>query len=122
MRYQIDSDVFDAKENAKNKLIRCNQLERTIIDSFISAYEDFWGISERGSRHTTEEMQLILDAMPQSIAIDVLNDAAGLRDFIANFYGGGLDAKYQSPAFEINVVGGRLVVGDLKEVWKPVTE
>lgn len=117
MRYDVLSTDFDAAEHARNKLIRCNQLEQSIVDSFVAVYEDFWGVSVVGPRYTSGQMQQIIDTIPAQVLTDILNGAAALLDFIATNYSRGLDVKYQSPAFNLSVSEGRLVVGTLKDTW-----
>lgn len=102
---------------AWNKIERLNQAEEQIGLQFIGAYEEFWGVQwpPRGSRHTTQEMQNVINKMPQATAMAAIQKA---EQFIS-VYGSGIDPRYHTPAFEIAIHNGStIVVGDLKAVWQ----
>ncbi len=82
--YPVPEETFDAREYARNKVLRANQLQETILGGYKGAFEDFWGVQwpPKGSRHTTAEMQQIVNAIPQSVALDMLQDSQALREFI----------------------------------------
>ena len=107
---------------AANKILRYNQAEEQIIAAYIGTYEDFWGVQwpPKGSRHTTAEMQAIINAMPQTTALAIIQSA---EKFVQT-YGEGLEERYESPAFELTLHNGStIVIGNLKPVWQePVSE
>jgi len=107
---------------AANKILRYNQAEEQIIAAYVGTYEDFWGVQwpPKGSRHTTAEMQQIINAMPQTTALAIIQSA---EKFVQT-YGDGLDIQYHTPAFAVTIHNGStIVVGDLKAIWQePVSE
>ena len=119
--YPVPEETFDARQWARNKVLRANQLQETILDQYRATFEDFWGVQwpPKGSRHTTAEMQQIINAIPQSVALDMLQDSQALREFINTAYPGALPARHQSTAFVVNIHNGNtIVVGELKDIWK----
>lgn len=119
--YPVPEETFDAREWARNKVLRANQLQQSVLDGFRATFEDFWGVQwpPKGSRHTTAEMQQIINAIPQSTAIDMLQDSQALRDFINAAYPGVLETQYQSTAFVVTIHNGNtIVIGELKDIWK----
>ena len=123
--YPLPERGFDAVEHARNKVLRANQLQETVISGYRATLEDFWGVQwpPKGSRHTTAEMQQIINAIPQSTAIDMLQDSQNMRDFINTAYPGLLESQYQSPAFELSIHNGNtIVVGPLKPIWQAPAE
>ena len=119
--YPVPEETFDAREHARNKVLRANQLQETILDQYRATFEDFWGVQwpPKGSRHTTAEMQQIINAIPQSVALDMLQDSQALRDFINAAYPNALPAQYQSTAFVVTIHNGNtIVIGELKDIWK----
>lgn len=119
--YPVPEETFDAREHARNKVLRANQLQETILEGYKAAFEDFWGVQwpPKGSRHTTAEMQQIVNAIPQSVALDMLQDSQALREFINAAYPGALPTQYQSTAFAVTIHNGNtIVIGELKDIWK----
>ena len=119
--YPVPEETFDAREHARNKVLRANQLQETILQHYRATFEDFWGVQNppAGSRYTTQQMQQIINAIPQSVAIDMLSDSRAFGQFIEQAYPGVLPDKYQSTAFETTIHNGNtIVVGPLKDVWK----
>ncbi len=119
--YPVPEQTFDAREHARNKVLRANQLQETILEGYKGAFEDFWGVQwpPKGSRHTTAEMQQIINAIPQSVALDMLQDSQALREFINAAYPGALPTQYQSTAFVVTIHNGNtIVIGELKDTWK----
>jgi hypothetical protein len=139
MPFEVPVKTFDAVEHAKNKVLRANQLEETILQQFKSSYEDFWGVSGSekketvdgvetttfvggGSRYTVEEMQSILNTMGAT-AIQILTAAAGLTQFIEAAYSGALPDHYKTAAFEYEVGQNGLTLTKLADAWAvPVEE
>jgi hypothetical protein len=106
---------------AANKILRYNQAEEQFGQAFIGTFEDFWGVQwpPQGSRHTTAEMQAIINAMPQASALQILQSA---DKFVAT-YGAGLPERYHTPAFEVTIHNGStIVVGNLKVAWQAPVE
>jgi hypothetical protein len=106
---------------ANNKILRYNQVEANIIAEYVGGYEDFWGVQwpPRGSRHTTAEMQDIINRMPQSAALTIIKRA----EVFVQTYGTGLDERYHTPAFVVTIHNGStIVVGDLKSAWQEPVE
>ena len=119
--YPVPEETFDAREWARNKVLRANQLQASILEGYKGAFEDFWGVQwpPKGSRHTTAEMQQIINAIPQSVALDMLQDSQALREFINAAYPGALPTQYQSTAFVVTIHNGNtIVIGELKDIWK----
>jgi len=119
--YPVPEETFDAREWARNKVLRANQLQETILEQYRATFEDFWGVQwpPKGSRHTTAEMQQIINAIPQSVALDMLQDSQALREFINAAYPGVLETQYQSTAFVVTIHNGNtIVIGELKDHWK----
>lgn len=119
--YPVPEQTFDAREWARNKVLRANQLQETILEQYRATFEDFWGVQwpPKGSRHTTAEMQQIINAIPQSVAMDMLQDSQALREFINSAYPGALPTQYQSTAFVVGIHNGNtIVIGELKDIWK----
>lgn len=139
MPFEVPEQSFNAKEHARNKLLRANQLEQIILQQFVAAYEDFWGVSGSdqtteangeqvtafvgaGSVYTVEQMQLVLDAMPQATAIDVLTDAAQLVGFIDLAYPGVLADRYKTAAFTYTIGQAGITLTGLAAAWTPLEE
>lgn len=127
--YPVPEQGFNALEWARNKVLRANQLQQSVMDGYKATFEDFWGVQwpPKGSQHTTAEMQQIINAIPQSVALDMLEDSQAMRDFINSAYPGALETQYQSTAFAVTIHNGNtIVIGELKDVWKapppPTTE
>lgn len=123
MPFEVPSATFNANEHARNRLFRANQLEQVILQQFVAAYENFWGVSVgAGSVYTTEQMQAILDAMPQATAIDVLTDAAQLVGFIDLAYPGVLADRYKTAAFTYTIGQSGITLTGLVAAWTPAEE
>jgi len=121
--YPIPPAAFDPVEWARNKILRANQLQELILQQFMAAYQDFWGVADppNGSVHTVQQMQDIINAMPQATALDIMQDSRQFSAFIESAYPGVLPAKYQDSAFEIDK--DTIIVGSLKPAWQaPATE
>lgn len=106
---------------AANKILRYNQAEEQIIAAYVGTFEDFWGVQwpPKGSRHTTAEMQAVINAMPQTTALAIIQSA----DKFVQTYGAGLADRYHTPAFQVTIHNGStIVVGDLKTVWQEPLE
>jgi hypothetical protein len=68
-------------------------------------------------------MQQIINAIPQSVALDMLQDSQALREFVNAAYPGSLPTQYQSTAFNLAIHNGNtIVVGELKDIWKAPAE
>lgn len=112
-------DNFDAALWAENKTIKAEQVQDGIIAMFIAGYEDFWGVENNTSKHTKEEMQAIINAMPA--ALDILTDAYKFKTFANSAFPGKLADKYNSGVFNVTISElGEISVGDLHEAWVPV--
>lgn len=120
MKYPEPVKPTIIEEMARNKIIRCNVLQATIIDLYRNAYEEFWGVTfEQGSIHTVEEMQSVIDKMTHPVVINILLDSQALSQFIASSYDNALPDRYLSSAFEVSFTEqGTIIVGELKEPWK----
>lgn len=119
MPFEVPTSTFNAQEHATNKVLRSNQLEKTILEQFKSAYEDFWGITSDGSRYSVEEMQSILNVLGAT-AIAIMTAAAGLVQFIDAAYPGVLEDKYKAAAFNYTVGQSGITLTELNEAWVPV--
>lgn len=139
MPFEVPEQPFNANEHARNKLLRANQLEQVILQQFVAAYEDFWGVSGSdqttdadgeqvtafvgaGSVYTVDQMQSVLDAMPQATAIDVLTDAAQLVGFIEMAYPGVLADRYKTAAFTYTIGQSGITLTGLESAWTPPEE
>lgn len=133
MPFEVPTKSFDHIEHAKNKVLRANQLEETILQQFKSLYEDFWGVSGSdktetvdgveattffgtGSRYSVEEMQLILNTLGMT-AIEIITAAGGLIQFIEAAYPGSLPDRYKSAAFEYELTQSGIKLTKLADVW-----
>lgn len=106
---------------AANKITRYNQAEEQIVAAYVGAFEDFWGVQwpPKGSRHTTADMQTIINAMPQTTALAIIQSA---EKFVQT-YGDGLAERYHTPAFAVTIHNGStIVVGDLEAAWQEPVE
>lgn len=114
-------DNFDAVLWAENKTIKAEQVQDAIIATFVSGYEDFWGVENNTSRHSREQMQAIIDAMPA--ALDILTDAFKFKTFAGQAFPGKLAEKYNTGVFNVTIDGnGVITVGELNKAWVPVVE
>ena len=122
--YPLPPDAFNAGEFARNKVLRANQGRAAILQEFISLYNDFWGVSEpsKGSRHTSSEMQQIINIMPQATALQMLSDSNALRDFIVSVAPGVIPMAYMDTAFESTVTNSTIIIGNLRPAWQVVSE
>jgi hypothetical protein len=123
--YPLPPDAFNAAEFARNKVLRANQGRASILDQYLSMFSDFWGVTEpgKGSRHTSAEMQAIINIMPQATALQMLHDSNALRDFIQSVAPGAIPVAYMDTAFEATVTNSTIVIGDLRPAWQvPVEE
>lgn len=123
--YPIPERPFNAALHAENKILEANQLREDVLLRYKTVYQSFWGVSDppTGSRYTPEQMQAVLDEMPQETAQDILADSSAYRNFLISAYGDLLEMKYRTPAFNLTAGSGRIVVGNLKDDWKlPVVE
>jgi hypothetical protein len=122
--YPLPPEGFNPYEWARNKILRANQLQELILSQFRSAYEDFWGVSDppNGSVHTVQQMQDIINAMPQATALDILQDSREFSAFIESAYPGALPAKYRDSAFAVTITNNTIIVGELKAEWQAPAE
>jgi|688.fasta_scaffold231988_3 hypothetical protein len=122
MPFQVPEAQFDAGLHARRSLLTANRLEQVILQLFIEAYHDFWGVSNpsNGSIYTTEQIQLKIESMSMATAIQVLTAAAGLVAYINMAYPETLNEKYYTSAFDYTIGESGLVMGGLKEVWNAV--
>ena len=122
--YPLPPDSFNAGEWARNKVLRANQGRAAILEQFIAMYNDFWGTTEpgKGSRHSSAEMQQIINIMPQATALQMLSDSNALRDFIAGVAPGVIPAAYMDTAFETTITNSTIVIGNLRPAWQVVSE
>ena len=112
-----ETPVDRAAEFAKNIVIRANQAEENVGREYIATYQHTWGVSQPGggSIHTQQQMQDIVNAMPQATALLLLQ--MGQR-FVAT-YGGGLPEEYRQPAWAYTIHNqNTIVIGDLLPVWQ----
>lgn len=123
MKYPEPNQAFDALDHARNKVLRANQFQDLVIQQYKNSFEDFWGLSpEGGTKYSVEEMQAVLDAMPQATAIDVLNDSAGFVAYLMQAYPGVLEEKYQSSAWDYTFDANGITVTGLKPIWEKQDE
>jgi hypothetical protein len=121
--YPVPDEQFIASEHARNKIIRANQFQQSVLSQWIATYLDFYGLAESGgSRYTTQEMQAIIDVMPASLARDIMRDSAEFVAFVNKAAPGEIADKYQSPAFAMSDDGQTITVGDLRPEWQPQPE
>jgi len=122
--YPLPPDAFNAGEFARNKVLRANQGRAAILDQFVALYNDFWGVSEpgKGCRHTSAEMQQIINIMPQATALQMLRDSNALRDFIVAVAPGVIPTAYMDTAFETTITNSTIIIGNLRPAWQAVSE
>jgi hypothetical protein len=119
--YPLPPQGFDALDHARNKVLRANQLQELILQQYRATYEDFWGVTSppTGSRYTTEQMQQIINTIPQSTALDMMADSRAFGAFIEQAYPGVLPGAYRDSAFEMTIHNGdTIVVGQLRAEWQ----
>ena len=118
--YPLPPDTFNAGDWARNKVLRANQGRQAILLEFLTLYQDFWGVSEpgRGSKHTSSEMQQIINIMPQATALQMLSDSNSLRDYINSVAPGVIPAPYMDTAFITTISNNTIVIGDLRPAWQ----
>jgi len=120
--YPVPDERFNAIEHARNKILRANQTQTGIIQQWITAYEDFYGLlPDGGSQYTSEQMQQILAAMPFTVCRDIMTDSAAFVAFVDSAKPGALENKYKTPAFEMLDDGSMITVGDLRPAWQGAT-
>jgi hypothetical protein len=117
--YPLPPATFDPNEWARNKILRANQLQELVLQQFQAAYQDFWGVADppNGSVHTVQQMQNIINAMPQATALDIMQDSRSFSAYIELAYPGVLPAKYQESAFDVTITNNTIIVGNLKPAW-----
>jgi hypothetical protein len=121
--YPVPDEQFNASEHARNKIIRANQFQQSVLSQWIATYLDFYGLAESGgSRYTTPQMQAIINAMPAATARDIMSDSAAFVQFVNEAAPGAIAQKYQSPAFAMSDDGQQITVGDLRPEWQPQPE
>ena len=115
-----DAPDNSAIEFARNIILRANQATENVGREYIASYQSTWGVSEpgKGSQFTQQFMQDIVNAMPQSTALLLLQ--MGER-FVAT-YGDGLPEHFRSPAWNYSIVNNTIIIGTLKAVWELPTE
>lgn len=119
MSYPDPGEMFNALDHARNKILRANQFQELVIQQYKNSFEDFWGLSpEGGTKYSVEEMQAVLDAMPQATAIDILQDSAGFVAYVMQAYPGKLDEKYQASAWNYTIDANGITVTGLKPIWE----
>lgn len=110
-----------AADFARNIVLRFNQAEENVGREYIATYEQTWGVSElgKGSVHTQQQMQDIVNAMPQSTALLLLQ--SGQR--FVQTYGDGLPTQYRQPAWAYTLHNSNtIVIGELLPVWQVVSD
>lgn len=123
MKYPEPNQTFDAIDHARNKVLRANQFQELVIQQYKNSFEDFWGLNPGGgTRYSVEEMQAVLDAMPQVTAIDVLQDSAGFVAYVIQAYPDVLEEKYQSSAWDYTADANGITVIGLKPAWEKQEE
>jgi hypothetical protein len=124
MPYDLPESQFDAVEHASNRVLQANAFESLIVQQFKSLYHEFWGVTDppTGSRFSVAEMQSILNAMPQSTAIDMMTDAAAFVVYIAAAYPLAMDAKYGTAAFNYTIDQNGITLTSLKADWETPEE
>ena len=121
--YPVPEEQFNAIEHARNKILRANQFQQSVLSQWIATYLDFYGLAESGgSRYTTAQMQAIINAMPAAIARDIMSDSAAFVGFVNQAAPGAIADKFQSPAFAMSDDGQAITVGDLRPEWQPQPE
>ena len=119
MKYPEPNQTFDAFDHARNKILRANQFQELVIQQYRNSFEDFWGLNpEGGTKYSVEEMQAVLDAMPQATAIDILQDSAGFVSYVMQAYPGTLEEKYQGSAWDYTIDANGITVTGLKPIWE----
>ena len=110
-----------AVEFARNVVLRYNQAEEAVGREYIATFEQAWGVAElgKGSIHTQQQMQDIINAMPQTTAIALLQSG---RKFVEN-YGIALPEHYRQPAWDFTLHNGNtIVIGNLRPEWQVVSD
>jgi hypothetical protein len=132
MPFEVPTEQFNALKHAIDKVNQANQFQESIKNQFINAYQSFWGVSGwevphpatqemifvgQGSTYTVEQMQAILDVMPQTTAINVLTDAAAFVAYLNTAYPNALPERYHTAAFDYTLSESGITLTGLKSVW-----
>jgi hypothetical protein len=116
--YNEPQPGFDAVQHAANKVARANDFHDLVVATYQQTYRDFWGLlPSGGSVYSTEQMQAVVDAMPQSTAIQILQHAGAFAAYIATSYPGSLGVQFLDAAFDYTIDEDGLVIGSLKQEW-----
>jgi len=142
MAFEIPAAAFNATEHARNKAIRSNQYLEMVLSQFVSAYEEFWGVSGSmqdvkdvdgnpvldvdgkptqefvggGSRYTLAEMQSVVTALGPAI-VDIMTQTTAFTRFLNTAYPGALAARYQQAAFDYTVGQSGVVLTGVNSIW-----
>ena len=120
--YPVPQEIFNSQEHARNKVLRANQTQVSIVKMWQDSYEDFYGIDPTGSRYTPQQMQEIIDAISHPIFFQIANNSRAFVLFVDQIDPNFLEDKYKTPAFELNYVDDTVFVGELKPEWLPQTK
>lgn len=137
MPFEVPAETFNAKEWAKNKIIRLNQFEESVIKGFLLNFEAFWEVSGsveikeidgqqvevfvgNGSRHTVEEMQEVLDIIGTAGFVAVKTASDAMIAYIES-QGGVIPDRYKSSPFEYEITPNGVKLTKLKAVWEKVS-
>ena len=116
-----DAPDNSAIEFARNIILRANQATENVGREYIASYQSTWGVTEpgKGSQFSQQFMQDIVNAMPQSTALLLLQ--SGQR--FVQTYGDGLPTQYRQPAWAYTLHNGNtIVIGELLPVWQVVSD
>ena len=143
MAFTIPVQQFDATEHARNKAIRSNQYLEMVLSQFVSAFEEFWGVSGSmqdvkdadgnpvldaddkptqefvggGSRYTLQEMQSVITALGPAI-VDIMTQTSGFTQFLNAAYPGELAERYQQAAFDYKLDQNSVVLTGVNSIWE----
>lgn len=120
--YPIPQEIFNSQEHARNKVLRANQTQISIVKTWQDSYEDFYGIDSTGSRYTSQQMQEIIDAISHPVFFQIANNSRAFVLFVDQIDPNFLEDKYKTPAFELTYTDTTVTVGELKPEWIPPIE
>lgn len=108
---------FNAPIYAQARADGARAFRQAVTQRYRDSYEDFWLL--RREEVSPENLQAVLDELGP-LVLQILTDSATFVGAITAAFPGELDEKYRDAPYEYTVTPqGRLVIGELKEAWRP---
>ena len=111
--------TFNVALYAKARVDGAQAFRSSVTQKYRDSYSDFWCLGR--PEVLPENMQAILDELGP-LVFQILTDSSTFVSAITTAFPGELEAKYESAPYDYTITPeGRLVIGELKEAWQPVT-